>query len=106
MEKCLASINGSVQTVIIPEIRRSMKNKDLFIHNVMEEVTGLLLVTVHSCIQTGNYFSLFVDFLFYSHKRMLYIDRGQFYICSRKHYFMHLLWFLRAHLDCLGSKKC
>ena len=43
----MAFIIGSVQTVIIAKIRRSMNNEDLFIHNVMEEVTGLLLVTVH-----------------------------------------------------------
>ena len=28
-----------------------MHNKDLFIHNVMEEMTGLLLMTVHCTIR-------------------------------------------------------
>ena len=46
----LTAINRSVQIVIMPEIRRSMNNKDLFIHNAMEEVTGLLLMTVQHSV--------------------------------------------------------
>ena len=43
-----------MQTVNIPEIRRSMDNKDLFNLNGMEEVTGLLLVTVPKLVAEIN----------------------------------------------------
>ena len=37
-----------MQALIIPQIGRFINNKTLFTHNVMGEVTGLLLVTVHT----------------------------------------------------------
>ena len=35
-----------MQTLIIPQIGKFMKNKNIFLHKVIEETTGLLLVTV------------------------------------------------------------
>ena len=36
-----------MQTLIIPEIEKFMKNKNLLIHKAFGETTGFLLVTVH-----------------------------------------------------------
>ena len=48
MYKCLTCIDGSMQTLIITQIGKFMKNKNLFLHKAIEETTGLLLVTVQS----------------------------------------------------------